>query len=110
MVLVPATAAKVGSVVLQAVKPEPLSYLYSSCDVPVPPLPGVVTLIVNVVPAHTDATFTLACLAITGPTGSATSVNAPQVRNGVVQRDSVDVVLDAIVVVPATAAKLGIAV
>ena len=74
---------------------------------PVPPLPGVVTLIVTNVPAHRDATFTPAALAITGATGCATTVQLTLLLDDVVQPVPVDVLLDSIVLVPVTAAKLG---
>ncbi len=72
--LVPVTAGKDGRATPHALHETPLSveYLYSSVFVPVPPLPGVVTVIVSVVPAHTVASAGL--FDITGATGSATTV------------------------------------
>jgi hypothetical protein len=72
---VPETAVKLGIVVLQGLQDVPLSveYLYSSVFVPVPPLPGVVTVTVNAAPPHTVASEGL--FDMTGATGSATTVH-----------------------------------
>ncbi len=70
----PVTALKPGIVVLHPLHevPPSVEYWYSSLVVPVPPLPGVVIVIVRVIPAHTSATPGF--FAITGATGSATTV------------------------------------
>src|SRR5215203_3174742 len=89
----PYTAAKFGTVILHAVKPEPSLYLYSSTIVPVPPVPGVVVT-VNIVPGHTDATFGF--FVNPGATGCATTAQVTLLLDDVKQPVPVDVLLDSI--------------
>ena len=77
---VPVTAAKLGKLGPQELQLLPLSVecRYSSVQEPVPPLPGVVIVIVRVAPAQTVASAGL--LAITGATGSATITKSVAAR------------------------------
>ena len=60
---------------------------------------------VKVVPEHTVAS--VGTFAITGPTGTALTVQLTVFPSAVVHPVPVDVLLDSIVFVPTTAAKLG---
>ena len=60
---------------------------------------------VKVAPTHNAETFGF--FAMTGPTGAATTVQLIVFPAAVVQPEPVEVLLDSIVFVPATAAKLG---
>ena len=64
-----------------------------------------VTVTVNVCPAHTVASLGL--FTIAGAAGCATTVQLTLLLDDVVQPVPVDVLLDSIVLVPVTAAKLG---
>ena len=70
-----------------------------------PPVPAVVTDKVSVWPAHTVAS--VGTFAITGPTKLSTTVQLIVLPAAVVHPVPVDVLLDSIVLVPVTAAKLG---
>jgi len=110
MILVPATAVKLGKLVPHDDQIVPLSVekRYSSCDEMAPPVPAVGTDIVNVAPTHTDETFGF--FTITGPTGTALTVQLTVFPEAVVHPEPVEVLLDSIVLVPVTAVKFGIVV
>jgi len=110
MMLVPAIAVKLGKLVPHDDQIVPLSVekRYSSCEDIAPPVPAVVTVMVTVCPAHTAVAFGL--FAITGPTGTALTVQLTVFPEAVVHPEPVEVLLDSMVLVPVTAAKLGITV
>lgn len=105
-IFVPITAAKFGTVVDQILQVDPPSVeeRYSSAVTPVPPDPAVVTLIVSAWP---EQTATLGLLAITGETGGTSTIQLTLVGAEVVQPGPVAVRRLCIILVPATAAKLG---
>lgn len=106
-IFVPITAAKLGKVADQTLQVDPPSVekRYSSAVTPVPPEPGVVTLIVSACPEQTAATLGL--LAITGETGGTTTFQITWFETEVVQPEPVAVRRLSIIFVPVTAAKLG---
>jgi hypothetical protein len=110
IMLVPTTAAKLGKLVPHEDQLDPLfvEKRYSSCEDIAPPVPAVVTIIVTVCPAHTSVA--LGFFAITGPTGTALTVQLTVFPEAVVHPEPVEVLLDSIVLVPVTAVKLGIVV